>query len=280
MLHIPLGPTPTEAGLARRFGAFATLADALDYAADGATGLNFYDGKGELSVALPYRALRSRALSLAGRLRRAGLERGDRVTIIAETHPDVVAAFFACQYAGFVPGLLPLPPAFGGKDAYVEHVQRLVGAARASALFVPRSLVDWLAPFAREAGLKAFGAVADLPAEAADEDQDGASLPRSRPDEIAYLQFSSGSTRFPTGVAVRQQALMSNVDAIIRHGIKLRPDDRAVSWLPLYHDMGLVGFLLASLAGQVSVDFLPPQDFARRPQSWLRLISANRGTLS
>ena len=269
-----LTPTPTEGGLPRRFGDFGTLADALDYAAGGETGLNFYNGKGELAVALPHRSLRPQALSLARRLLRAGLDRGDRVAIVAETHPDVVTAFCACQYAGLIPALLPLPPAFGGKDAYVEHIRRLVGAAQASALFVPQPLVDWLAGFARGAGLKAFGTVAGLPPE------DGARLSPSRPEEVAYLQFSSGSTRFPTGVAVLQQALMSNVEAILRHGIKLRPDDRAVTWLPLYHDMGLVGFLLASLAGQVSVDFLPPQEFARRPQVWLRLLSANRGTLT
>jgi len=272
----PPGPTPTEGGLPRRFGDFGTLADALDYAAGGATGLNFYNGKGELAVALPYRELRLRALSLARRLLRAGLVRGDRVAIVAETHPDVVAAFCACQYAGLVPALLPLPPAFGGKDAYVEHLRRLVRAAQASALFVPEPLVDWLAAFARDAGLKAFGTVAGLP----EAPEDGAPPSPSRPEDVAYLQFSSGSTRFPTGVAVRQQALMSNVESIMRHGIALRPGDRAVSWLPLYHDMGLVGFLLASLAGQVSVDLLPPQDFARRPQVWLRLLSTNRGTLT
>ncbi len=274
---MPPGPTPTEGGLPRRFGDFATLADALDYAADGETGLNFHDGKGELAAVLPYRALRSGALSLARRLLRAGLERGDRVAVVAETHPDVVAAFCACQYAGLVPALLPLPPAFGGKDAYIEHIRRLTKAARASALFVPRPLVDWLAGFARDSGLKAFGAVADLPPEAPD---DRAPLLPSGPDEVAYLQFSSGSTRFPTGVAVRQRALMSNAEAILRHGLRVRPDDRAVSWLPLYHDMGLVGFLLAPLAGQVSVDLLPSQEFARRPHLWLRLLSANRGTLS
>ncbi|CAA9234138.1 MAG: AMP-binding enzyme, associated with serine palmitoyltransferase [uncultured Acetobacteraceae bacterium] len=273
---LPPGPTPTEGGLPRRFGDFGTLADALDYAAGGATGLNFYNGKGELAVALPYRELRLRALSLARRLLRAGLVRGDRVAVVAETHPDVVAAFCACQYAGLVPALLPLPPAFGGKDAYVEHLGRLVGAAQASALFVPEPLVDWLAAFARDAGLKAFGTVAGLP----EAPEDGAPPAPSRPEDVAYLQFSSGSTRFPTGVAVRQRALMSNVEGIMRHGIGLRPDDRAVSWLPLYHDMGLVGFLLASLAGQVSVDLLPPQDFARRPQVWLRLLSSNRGTLT
>ncbi len=274
---MPPSPTPTKGTLPRRFGDFPTLADALDYAADGETGLNFYNGKGELADALPYRALRRQALSLARRLLRTGLARGDRVAIVAETHPDVVAAFCACQYAGLVPALLPLPPAFGGKDAYVEHIRRLAGAARASALFVPRPLVDWLSAFARAARFKAFGAVADLPPEAPG---DRAPLSPSRPEDVAYLQFSSGSTRFPTGVAVRQRALMSNVEAILRHGLQARPDDRAVSWLPLYHDMGLVGFLLAPLAAQVSVDLLPSQEFARRPHLWLRLLSANRGTLS
>ena len=88
---MPPGPTPTQAGLPRRLGDFATLAEALDYAADGGTGLNFHNGKGEIAVALPYRSLRDRALSLARRLLRAGLVRGDRVAIVAETHPDVVA---------------------------------------------------------------------------------------------------------------------------------------------------------------------------------------------
>lgn len=275
---MPASPTPTDGGLPRRFGDFGALGDALDYAADGATGLNFYTGKGELAVALPYRSLRSGALSLARRLRAAGLRRGDRVAIVAETHPDVVAAFFACQYAGLVPALLPLPPAFGGKDAYVEHIRRLVGTARASALFVPRPLIEWLASFAGETGLKAFGTVAELPPENAD--AAGAPLVPLRPDDVAYLQFSSGSTRFPTGVAVRQRALMSNVESILRHGLAVRAGDRAVSWLPLYHDMGLVGFLIAPLAAQISVDLLPSGEFARRPHLWLRLLSANRGTLS
>ena len=73
---------------------------------------------------------------------------------------------------------------------------------------------------------------------------------------------------------------MANAGAILSHGLRIRPDDRAVSWLPFYHDMGLVGFLLSPLAGQVTVDLFATQDFARRPQLWLSLISARRGTIS
>lgn len=269
-------PLPTLNSIPMRLGNFATLVEALDYAATGETGLGFYDGGGNLAHALPYRTLRREALDLARRMAHAGLRPGDRVAIVAETNPDVVTAFFACQYAGLVPALVPLPAAFGGRETYVAHIRRLLLAARASALFVPEGLQNWLAPAAQEAGLKAFGAIGAL-AEA----PDAVHAPRpSGEEEIAYLQFSSGSTRFPIGVAVTHRALMANIHAMLVHGLQVGPEDRAVSWLPLYHDMGLVGFLLAPLASQVTVDFLSPQEFARRPHLWLRLLSMNRGTLS
>jgi fatty-acyl-CoA synthase len=269
-------PLPSLNSLSKRLGQFGTLAEALDYAAEGVTGLGFHDGRGDLTTALPYRQLRQDAIALARRLLHAGLARGDRVAIVAETHPDVVRAFFACQYVGMVPALMPLPAAFGGRETYIEHIRRLTLAAQASALFVPDTLQSWLAPLAQEAGLKAFGSVAALaPA------PDDTPLPApTGEDEIAYLQFSSGSTRFPMGIAVTERALMENIRAILQHGLKVVPEDRAVSWLPLYHDMGLVGFLLAPLAGQVTVDLLSPQEFARRPHLWLRILSAHRGTLS
>ncbi|MCR0981102.1 fatty acyl-AMP ligase [Roseomonas populi] len=270
---------PTRNSLPQRLGDFATLAEALDYAALGETGFGFHDGRGALTAALPYSALRSGARALAGRLLVAGLARGDRVAIVAETHPDVVTAFLACQYAGLVPALLPVPTAFGGRETYIEHISRLTRAARASALFVPAALEPWLQPFAAEAELAIFGTLAGAFPETAEERP----APEARPlgeDEIAYLQFSSGSTRFPVGVAVTQRALMENLRSILQHGLRLGPEDRAVSWLPLYHDMGLVGFMLAPLAGQVTVDYLSPQEFARRPHLWLRLISQHRATLS
>ncbi|WP_458096259.1 fatty acyl-AMP ligase [Roseomonas sp. WA12] len=269
-------PLPTLNSIPRRLGSFATLSDALDHAAEGVTGLGFYNGRGELEKALPYQLLREDALALARRITHAGLTQGDRVAIVAETHPDVVTAFFACQYAGLVPALLPTPTAFGGRETYIEHIRRLTVASQASALFVPAALQAWLAPFAEEAGLKAFGSVAALP-----EAPDAAPVTTPKDEDgIAYLQFSSGSTRFPVGVAVTQRALMENIRGILQHGLQIGPEDRAVSWLPFYHDMGLVGFLLAPLAGQVTVDLLSPQEFARRPHLWLRLLSSTRGTLS
>ncbi len=270
------GPTPTASGLNQRKGDFPTLPDALDYAAGGETGLNFFSVRGELTEALSYRALRDDALELGRRLLGLGMRPGERVAIIAETDPNFVRMFCACQYAGLTPVPMPLPFAFGGRDAYVAHVRRLTETSRATALFAPAALVGWLSGFAAELKLRVCCTVAELAAAPGGDP----ALPAVGADDTAYLQFSSGSTRFPIGVVVRQRALMANAGAILSHGLRIRPDDRAVSWLPLYHDMGLVGFLLSPLAGQVTVDLFATQDFARRPQLWLSLISARRGTIS
>ncbi len=270
------GPTPTLSGLPQRKGDFDTLTQALDYAAKGETGLNFYAVNGALAACLPYNELRADALRLARRLIGSGLKRNDRLAIIADTTPDFVRLFFASQYAGLTPVPLPLPFAFGGREAYLAHVSRLAKAAKASALFAPESLAEWIRNLGPALGLRICGAAAELEGAPSSD----AALPTLSPDDTAYLQFSSGSTRFPMGVAVRHSALMANAAATLTHGLQIRPNDRAVSWLPLYHDMGLVGFLLTPLAGQASIDLLATRDFARRPQVWLSLIAARRATIS
>ncbi len=105
-------------------------------------------------------------------------------------------------------------------------------------------------------------------------------LPEAKPEDICYLQYSSGSTRFPTGVAVTHEALLHN---LFGHAdsMDIGYNDRVVSWLPWYHDMGLVGCFLSVIANQVSIDYLKTEHFARRPLAWLDLISRNQGnTLS
>lgn len=271
-----VSPTPSKHALASRLADFATVPEAIEYAARGETGLNFYSGKGELTEALPYSRLYEQAQALARRMLAKGLVKGDRVAIIAESDGDFMRAFAACQFAGLVPAPMPLPAAFGGKDAYIDHVRRMIQGADAAAALSPASLADWLAVAAEGLGLKAAGTLAVFD----DVDGEGVALPVVTPDDLCYLQFSSGSTRFPMGVAVTQRALMANAYAITHHGLKITGDDRCISWLPLYHDMGLVGFLLTPLVCQVSIDYLPTREFARRPLLWLNIISRNGGTLS
>ncbi|WP_419321244.1 fatty acyl-AMP ligase [Caulobacter sp. ErkDOM-E] len=266
--------TPTGAGRTVRFADFPTLTAALDFAAQGETGVNLYSLRGELVEALPYARLREQAMELAQRLLAAGARPGDSVGLIAETDADFVRAFFACQYAGLPPAPLPLPAPLGGREAYIAQIARMLASAKASVLIGPSSMAAWLPEIAAKQPLSFAGTLADLPPAA------GAELPVIAPDRTCYLQFSSGSTRFPTGVVVTHRALMANAQAITRDGLQVRPTDRAISWLPLYHDMGLIGFLLSPMTSQMTVDLLPTGAFVRRPLMWLDLMTKNGGTIS
>jgi fatty-acyl-CoA synthase len=269
-----LTPTPTAPGRTLRKGDFLTLAEALDFAGDQPTGVNIHSLRGELTEVIPYGALRDQARALAVRLLAAGLHPGDRVMLAAESDGDFLRAFFACQYAGLVPAPAPLPAPLGGKAAYVEHVRRMMLSSGARAAFAPAVLGEWFAEAAEGLPLVASGTINDLPHTASRD------LPTPDGDGLCYLQFSSGSTRFPMGVAVTQTALMANIFAIAGPGLEVRGDDRTVSWLPLYHDMGLVGMLLCSVGFQVSVDLLPTGAFVRRPNLWLDIISQRGGSIS
>ncbi|MGH7022146.1 MAG: AMP-binding protein, partial [Caulobacteraceae bacterium] len=268
-------PTPTAPDRSARLGVFATAGEALDGAARGPTGVNLHSARGELIEVLPYAKLREQALGLAARLLAAGLVKGDRVALAAESSGDFLRAFFACQYAGLVPTPTPLPAPFGGKDAYVAHIRRMLVSADVRAAFAPPELGPWFAEAAEAMRMASAGSLSDLP------DTREIVVPDPDPSGLCYLQYSSGSTRFPVGVAVSQSALVANLSAIGgAEGLGVGPADRAVSWLPLYHDMGLVGMLLTGMAFQVSVDLLPTAAFVRRPGLWLDLISERGGTIS
>jgi len=266
--------TPTAPHRALRRADFATLTEAIDYAATGETGLNFHDLRGGLLRAMPYAELRAAAAALAGRLLAAGLEAGDRVGLIADTTPEFVESFFACQYAGLVAVPLPLPAPLGGRAAYVEHIGRMLSAAAAAAVIAPAVYEGWVADAAVAAGGLRTLSLEALPA------ADGRALPKITPELTSYLQFSSGSTRNPAGVVVTHRALMANAQGFLRDGLDVRAEDRAVSWLPLYHDMGLIGFLLGPATAQMSADLLPTAAFVRRPLLWLDLIARHGGTIS
>ena len=268
--------TPTESGLPLHNGKFEGLADALNYAAEGRSGYNFYDGSGRLEAVLPYVELRASARSLARRLSGLGLPRYSRVAIIADTAPFFHRFFFAAQYAGFIPVPLPAAIQMGGGDAYVAQIRRMMKSCGAAVAVAPDGFVDLLNRAVEPLSLVLAGSAADF-----DALPEAEALPQPLAgDEPAYLQYTSGSTRFPRGVEMSQQAVLSNLREIVDIGAKFRADDRLVSWLPFYHDMGLVGFVLVPLMRALSVDYLSPRTFAMRPRLWLKLISDNRCTVS
>jgi fatty-acyl-CoA synthase len=268
--------TPTVHKLPFRAADFATLADALDYAAQGDTGANFYTGRGDLYASLPYAELQKQARVLARKLLGMGLEKGDRVALVAETNPDFLRFFFACQYSGLIPVSLPASVNLGGHTVYVTQLRGLLESSQASVAMAPGGYAAFLEEAGQGLNLKLVGAPAVFDA-----------LPEAdieftavQPSDVAYIQYTSGSTKFPRGVVIEQRAVMSNLAGIIRHGVKIGPQDRCFSWLPFYHDMGLVGLVLVPVAAQISVDYLDTREFAMRPRQWLNLMTATKATIS
>ncbi|HEX6605178.1 MAG TPA: fatty acyl-AMP ligase [Sphingomicrobium sp.] len=268
----PAGATPTLDDLPRRLADFDTLGEALDYAARGVRGVNFHDARGNLAEAYPFARMRDDALAHARRFIGLGIAPGDRVALIAETGPDFAACFFGAVYAGAWPVPLPLPTSFGGRDAYVDQLSIQLDSCDPALFLFPAELADMARAAAakRKIDARAWESFAALA-------QSDAELPSASPDDIAYLQYSSGSTRFPHGVAVTHRQLLQNLHG---HGFGLQvvETDRVISWLPWYHDMGLVGCLLSPVAMQMTVDYLKTEDFARRPLAWLDMITRNPGT--
>jgi fatty-acyl-CoA synthase len=271
-LEITTSPTPTHDILPRRLSDFSLVTEALDYAAQGVRGLNFHDPRGVLSLAYPFAKLRDDAVAAAKRLVAHGIVPGDRIALIAETCPEFAALFFGAIYAGAWPVPLPLPTSFGGRDSYIDQLRIQLQSSDPKMLIYPAELMEMAGEAARHESVEGqdWHSFAHLP-------ESSLALPAAKADDIAYLQYSSGSTRFPHGVAVTHAALLNNL-AAHSHGMEVCDTDRCVSWLPWYHDMGLVGCLLSPVANQVSADYLKTEDFARRPLAWLDLITRNSGT--
>ena len=273
-----LTPLPTDTpNFKKRLADFETLAASLDYAAKGDTGFTFYSGRGVIEAVLPYRDLRDHAVDAALRLAGAGLKPGERVALLAATAPDFLILFFACQYAGLIPVPMPLPTAFGRREAYIEQIRGQMVSSGARMVFGPAEFLPLVREAAATQSLAFIGTLDDVRAWT----QSGAALHKANASDLSYIQYSSGSTRFPTGVMVTHASLMANCHAMTAFGVRTGgTGERAVSWLPFFHDMGLVGFMLGGLTSQTSIDYLATEDFARRPLTWLKLMSENGATVS
>ena len=269
-------PTRNSNLVLRRTG-FRTVPELLDYAAQGETGVGIWDARGNMVSSRPWREIRERAHIVARKLIGAGFAVGDRLLITADTWPAFFDVFFGAQYAGLIPVPVSLPVGIGGKDAYLNQLRRQLTASGAVAAVGLDDLAGFLADASADApAVRLHGGVGVIDA-----------LPEKQVDlrplgtaDTCYIQFSSGSTRQPHGVQVTQKMLLANLEGIAGEGgLDIVPGDRSASWLPLYHDMGLIGFLMQPLSVQQSVDYITPRDFARRPMQWLNMISRNRATI-
>ena len=266
-------PTPIARGKAIRYGDFDTLCEALDYAATCDTGLNYFTGKAQLKTVLTYKDLRERAVTLAKKLIKFA-PKDARIGLAAVSTPEFAVLFFACQYAGLIPAPLPLPVTLGGRGSYERQLQRMADTGDFHALFCPSTMEPIMSSALNDKAIPVmtFEELDDLPS--------GDKIRPFGADDMCYIQYSSGSSSSPKGIIGTQASVSANCHGICKYGLEVVESDRATSWLPLYHDMGLIGFMLTPMMCQLSVDYIDPQDFTRRPISWLQLISDHKGTLS
>jgi len=209
----------------------------------------------------------------AAALAASGLGRGDRVLLCVRTGRSFLEGFLGASIIGAVPVPLPSLEGFARPAAFVNRLTSVVRDAGPSAVFVDRRTAAHL----RDSGLLDPGLPVIEP-----RSLDHRPAPDPRPatgDEPALIQYTSGSTGTPRGVVITAANLSANVDAMGK-ALHLGNDDRVVSWLPLYHDMGLIGGLLAPVAYGAVCWLLSPLEFMLRPASWMQAVSEARATLT
>ena len=255
-------------------GGRRTIADALERAAATTHNLRVVE-QGGRSLLIPYNTLFQEALTIAGGLAASGLRPGAHVALIAPEVRDFARAFFGISLAGLVPVPLVPPSQAGDLPTFTKQSQHILRASRAAAVVTSAEvapLIDVLTLDPTPLVLL-IDALAEGPALASP-----VMLSASAP---ALLQFTSGSTSAPKGVVLSHGNIDANVKAISGpHGLDTTDQDVGVTWLPLYHDMGLIGMLLAGVHARVELVMMSPLLFLKRPTVWLDAISTYRGTIS
>jgi fatty-acyl-CoA synthase len=205
-----------------------------------------------------------------------GLRKGDRLAMVIPDGDEFVLSFLGALFAGVVP--VPIYPqlTFKNIETYhdtVTHVARASGATMLLTTAATRAYLEPVLP--RVEGLRSMITVDELAGDAGPLDVNVA------PEDLAFLQFTSGSTSRPKGVMVTHGNLAANAEAFMLDGLARDPSvDKGVSWLPLFHDMGLIGFVVGPLFTNIPCVFLPTASFVRAPRLWLDKIHEHRGTIT
>ncbi len=258
----PLYPTTTHA---------AAAAAALDPG----TGITLL---GERADGVPehrsYAEILDDARRMAQALAALGVQRHDRVLLVLQTSFEFVSAFLAIQMIRAVP-VPAYPPAGLRLDAGLQRLGRIAARSRATVCVTSRLV----RPIVGDRAFRAAGVRHVVTAEALRATAPIDLETKIQPGEPALIQFTSGSTGLPRGVLLSHASLTANIHAM-GQASQINRRDVTISWLPLYHDMGLIGTLLFSIYWCIPLVLMAPTTFLRRPARWLRAISDYRGTLS
>lgn len=253
-----------------------TLVDAVRALADDhVRGFTFVRSDGSERL-YSFHDMAAEAERRAGHLAARGLRKGDRLALVMPEGDEFVLSFLGALFAGVVP--VPIYPqlTFKNIESYHDTVAHIARASGASMILTSATTKPYVEPAVdRIESRPALASVDEL------EGDVGRAGVQVDPDDLAFLQFTSGSTSRPKGVMVSHGNLAANAEAFMVHGLDRDPAvDKGVSWLPLFHDMGLIGFVVGPLFTNVPCVFLPTASFVRAPRTWLDKIHEHRGTIT
>jgi acyl-CoA synthetase (AMP-forming)/AMP-acid ligase II len=211
----------------------------------------------------------------AAALRGRGVQRGDRVPLLMPTGHAFVEALLGTMLLGAVPVPLATPMTFGNIDRYLGNLSAVIADCGARAIVTYRRVADALGE--ARLGSQLRDVLTETSLDGLPPDVVPAVSVGAR--ETAFIQYTSGTTGSPKGAVISHGALVANAYAIAR-GLRLQPGDVGASWLPLFHDMGLVGVLLTSICHPYPVHVISPESFIMNPRRWLELVSRVGATLS
>jgi acyl-CoA synthetase (AMP-forming)/AMP-acid ligase II len=255
---------------------FTTLGEALQSRRQGEAGITFIEGKSDHRQ-LSYAQLHERARMLLVDLREAGMQRGDQLILFDKDNQRFVEAFWACIYGGIV----PVPVAVGISDEHRAKLFRIFNKLERPYLFTTQEHLDRLGQFAERHDMAESLQVLKrktLLSHLLEEHDQRAEIQSVGADDTAFIQFSSGSTSEPKGVVLTHKNIMTNLNAIAEGG-GYTPQDISLSWMPLTHDMGLLGFHLNMIAVGMSQCLIPTDLFSRRPLLWLDKAAEMQATV-
>ena len=246
-----------------------TLTSRIRVAASGTGSVTFAAPEGHVTV--PWSELHQDALKMAAGLQSRGVKTGDHVALLGPTSRPLVTAIQAVWFAGATLIVLPLPMRLGSLEEFVDQTRERVRQADVDLLVIDADLAPF---YEAQPGDPSTIGFSDL----VGGDHQTLSAPDEDPDRLAILQFTSGSTSEPKGVMLPDHTVCANLDAITEATSLTREHDVLVSWLPLYHDMGLVGMLTLPMATGCDLVLGAPQDFLAAPVRWMEWISRYGGT--
>jgi fatty-acyl-CoA synthase len=203
-----------------------------------------------------------------------GIESGHHVALLGPTSRGLITAIRGCWLIGAASMVLPLPMRMASLDAFVEGTRARIHHGEARLTIIDDQLADF---YQAAPGDPPTMLLSELLARAQNMSGDRLEIPGDDPDRLVILQYTSGSTSEPKGVMLPERVLLANVDACCQAAL-LGPGEVMVSWLPLYHDMGLVGFLSVPMLTGVDLVQAGPQDFMAHPGQWMQWISDWKGT--